>query len=289
MKNKTVSIIIPAYNEEEYLPSCLASIDSLHYSKEHIEVIVVDNGSTDRTMEIARSYGAKVIRDDDMNVSGLRNFGAKHSKGEILAFIDSDCVVSSDWLINASKYFDNMKVSAWGSPPTLPEKPTWVQRTWYLVRKREKPVQRVDWLESMNLFVKKNIFFLIGGFNESLVSCEDVDLCYRIHQHGTIISDAQIKVVHMGEAKTVKDFFVKEIWRGISNLNGVRSHGLILREIPSLLIPIYFGAFIPLFFLIMLIYSNPSWLFVVVAAYLAPTLLVQIYFFSRTLAVLRRS
>ncbi|GAF86581.1 unnamed protein product, partial [marine sediment metagenome] len=71
-----VSIIIPTYNEEKRLPACLDSISRLDYSKEDIEVIVVDNGSTDGTREIAKSCGVEVLRDDSMNVSGLRNLGA---------------------------------------------------------------------------------------------------------------------------------------------------------------------------------------------------------------------
>lgn len=304
-----VSIIIPTYNEEEHLPACLDSIFSINYPKEDIEVIVIDNGSTDQTREIAKSYGVRVLRDDSMNVSGLRNFGASQSKGDILAFVDADCIVSKEWLRNASRYFDNMDVAVWGAPATLPKESTWVQQTWYLVRQKEKQVQKVDWLETMNLFVRKEQFMAIGGFIATLVTCEDVDFCYRLRKHGKILSDGRIDVTHLGEAKTVKEFIKKEIWRGRSNLSGILSHGLSLKELPSLSIPLYFGIFLPIIFLVSVVFLDSIWFLAWLLLYLLPSVavlfklrskkigllawlrllfLVQIYFFSRTIAVVIR-
>ena len=304
-----VSIIIPTYNEEKRLPTCLDSISRLDYSKEDIEVIVVDNGSTDGTREIAKSCGAEVLRDDSMNVSGLRNLGAKHSKGDILAFVDADCIVSKDWLKNASKYSDDITVAAWGAPPAIPKESTWVQKTWYLVRQKEEVVQNVDWLESMNLFVRKDQFLAMGGFNAALITCEDVDFSYRISRYGQIVSDKRIEVIHLGEASTLQEFVRKEVWRGRSNLRGIFSHGLSLKEIPSLSIPLYFGVLLPMLFLGFLVSLNPTWLAVSILLFLLPTaavllkirrkkigrgsilklfFLIQIYFFSRAIAVVKR-
>ena len=304
-----VSIIIPAYNEEKNLPACLDSISKLNFSKEDLEVILVDNGSIDRTLEIAESFGAITLSDDSMNVSGLRNYGVKHSSGDILAFVDADCVVSQDWLKNSLPYFNLNNVAAWGAPPTLPENATWVQQTWYIVRQKEKQVQEVSWLETMNLFVRKNQFVAVGGFNETLVTCEDVDLCYRIRKYGKIISDSRLVVIHHGEASTLSAFFKKELWRGRSNLKGLRSHGLSLKEIPSLLIPFYFGIFLPAALIGTIFLFTPASFAFFFLLYMLPSsavlfrvrkkqiefsdllkllLLIQIYFFSRTGAVLAK-
>jgi len=156
-----VSIIIPTLNEEKYLPLCLQSVQELDYPKEKIEVIVVDNGSTDKTQQIVREFGAKLLIEPDKYISGLRNVGAKIATGEILAFIDADCVAARSWLINASEYIYNSEVIAWGCPPEIPDNATWVQKTWYLVRQKKEQVQEVDWLESMNFFIRKK------GFSEN--------------------------------------------------------------------------------------------------------------------------
>ncbi|MDR4499785.1 MAG: glycosyltransferase [Candidatus Scalindua sp.] len=308
--NKKVSIIIPTYNEEKYLPYCLESISILNYPGKDIEVIVVDNGSTDSTRATAERYGVRVLLDDSLNVSGLRNLGVTQSTGEIITFVDADCIVSKEWLNKASLYFCDLCVAAWGSPPAPPMDSTWVQKTWYLIRQKENQVQDVDWLESMNLFVRRKQFIAVGGFNKSLVTCEDVDFSYRLRKYGRIVSDSRIEVIHLGEAATVKEFMKKEIWRGRSNLKGVFNHGLVMKEIPSLIIPLYFGILLPTFLFVSLIFLGLKWLILLVFLYMLPSFgvilkirakkvrlgdmlrimfLIQIYFLSRTIAIVKRN
>ncbi len=239
------SVIIPAYNEEKSLPECLRSLQQQTLNKDEFEVIVIDNGSTDKTQEIAQSFAATVLINTQKNVSGLRNLGANKAKGKVLAFIDADCTAFDDWLESAKMYIEDEAVSAWGSPPSVPDEATWVQKSWYHLRKKNAQIVAVDWLESMNLFVRKDTFFSVGGFNESLITCEDVDFSYRIAQQGKILSDSRIRVIHYGEADTIKHFIKKEFWRGISNYSGVFSHRFKWSELSSLLFPIYFAFFLP--------------------------------------------
>lgn len=235
------SIIIPAKNEEDRISACLSSIISNNYSKNQYEVIVVDNGSSDKTVALAESLGARVERLPEVNISALRNYGAQIAKGRMLAFLDADCTVSENWMDQASRYLVKQNVSLFGSPPVIPEDSTWVQRTWLLVRgKRDKEINEVPWLESMNMFIPRKQFIEIGGFNERLVTCEDVDISYRLANYGKVISDLRIKVTHHGEARTLLDFFRKENWRGKSNYVGLKAHGLKFNEVPSLMLPIYF-------------------------------------------------
>lgn len=309
MKHK-VSIIIPCFNEEKNIKACLESIFNLKYSKQLFEVIVVDNGSTDKTRDIVSQYDVILLMDDQKKVAGLRNLGAESSTGSILAFVDADCIVSEDWLTCAEAYFEKEKVAAWGAPPIIPENATWVQQAWYLVRQKKNEIEDVEWLESMNLFVRKNAFNKVNGFNEALETAEDVDLCYRIAKIGRVVSDTKIVVVHTGEAADVKTFFKKELWRGIGNFSGIKSHGISIKEIPSLAVPLYYGLYIP-FLLIWVVLSNSFFviqllifslfvpaLIVVVKVFLKKRdtqtsclwnlfVLVQIYFVARTLSILK--
>ena len=306
-KKYKISIIIPAYNEEKFLPLCLESISNLDWPKEQLEVIVVDNGSIDKTVEIANSYNTVVLKNDNKNVSGLRNLGAEHAKGDILAFVDADCIVNTNWLKQAQVYFSQKDIAAWGGPPDIPDQSTWVQRGWYLLRQKTEKVEPVDWLESMNLFTRKETFLLAGGFDESLITCEDVDFSYRISGHGKIIADQSIKVQHLGEADTLKVFIKKELWRGKGNYSGLFKHGIKIKEIPSLAMPIYFGLLLPTVFIIMVVKFSLGSLFLVSLAALLPGMLTlfkvrkkkagiiqrfqllflsYIYFMVRTIAVL---
>jgi glycosyltransferase involved in cell wall biosynthesis len=91
-----VSFIIPAFNEESFITSCLASIRSL--KGDPYEILVVDNNSTDGTAVIAKALCDRVIRCSIQGIGAARNEGAKHAKGKFLAFIDADAQVSEEWL-----------------------------------------------------------------------------------------------------------------------------------------------------------------------------------------------
>ena len=235
------SVIIPAKNEEINIGTCLHSIFENNYSPEKYEVLVVDNGSDDHTAAVAETNGAYVSLVPDVNISALRNYGAGLAQGKVLVFMDADCTVAGDWFEQASRYLNKKNISMFGSPPGIPHDSTWVQRTWLFVRgKKGSEVVSVPWLESMNMFIPKQLFGLVDGFNEDLITCEDVDISYRLAEHGDIVSDLRIKAIHHGEARTLREFFRKERWRGRSNYVGLFAHGLKLVELPSLVLPLYF-------------------------------------------------
>lgn len=242
-----VSFIIPARNEAAGIGACLDAVAGLNYDRESYEWIVVDNGSLDDTLKIAGAKGARTFLSPGGTVAGVRNFGVEKARGDLIAFIDADCVIDRDWLKNALGHLEDPAVACVGSHPEIPKKSTWVQRSWSVQSRGGAAVEEVDWLPSMNILVRKNAFTEVGGFNESLVTCEDVDLCYRLKDRRyRIVSDRAVKSVHYGEAKTPREFFLKERWRGRSNLQGLLAHGIYLRELPSLALPVLYLALIVL-------------------------------------------
>lgn len=305
-----ISIIVPAYNEEKFLPGCLRSIRELDYPAEKLEVIVIDNGSTDTTRDIARRHAAIILENGTMNVSGLRNLGAQEATGEILAFVDADCSVTVGWLKAAVKYFEDQSIAAWGAPANIPSNATWVQSTWYIIRKNNHIINDADWLESMNLFTRRQSFLEVDGFDETLVTCEDVDLCYRLKHLGRIVSDSNIQIIHHGEADTFVNFFRKEVWRGMGNLYGVFRHGLSFKELPSLLLPLHFLLLLPLSAILIVSLGAVTGTIIVVFFLLFPAIMViikkrawrespmtimrlicllEVYFFARTVALFKKS
>jgi hypothetical protein len=87
--------------------------------------------------------------------------------------------------------------------------------------------------------VRRADFLAVAGFNERLETVEDVDLCYRLAQRGTILCNPAMEAIHWGEARNIQTFWRKEVWRAKSNFKGVWSHGLGWDEVPSLGYPLY--------------------------------------------------
>ncbi len=117
----TVSVVIPVRNAEDTLENCLKSLSELDYPKDKVEVIIADGLSTDRTREIAESYGAKIITNPGIRVVSGRNIGFEAAQGELIAFSDADCVMDKDWLKNSIKYFANETVAGLGGPNLIPQ------------------------------------------------------------------------------------------------------------------------------------------------------------------------
>jgi glycosyltransferase involved in cell wall biosynthesis len=235
-----VSIVIPARNEEENLGKLLASLAGLDFPRQRLEIILVDHESTDRTAEIARAAGAKVLNKKGGTISSARNFGAFHAAAPILAFLDADCTVAADWLERALPYFADPKVGIVGSYYVVPLEPsTWVRRVLHAQTEARPKSSEGKWVPAGNMLIRKEVYRECGGFDESLATCEDVDLCYRIAQKYRVIEDTTIRCFHHGEPKSLRQVFRKELWRGRDNLLGVLRHGLRWDEVPSLVLPLY--------------------------------------------------
>ncbi len=243
-----VSFVIPAKNEEQFIVQCIKSLQDCSDAGVTTEICVVDNGSTDGTVGLAHTLNARVIEHPNLSISALRNVGAMASTGKWIAFVDADVTVAPDWLENALREIRLPEVAAVGSSPDIPSGSNWVVRTWHLqVVSRPDYCER-EWLASMNMLVRRDLFEQIGGFDETLTTCEDVDLGYRITRLYRIIYDKRIRATHHGEAQSLRQLFRKEAWRGSYNYRGLLRHGWRASEIPSLVQPLLtIGGFLCIF------------------------------------------
>lgn len=237
-----VSVIIPVRNDARRLAVCLQSLADQDYAAERFEVIVVDNGSSDDSVGVARASGAKVLSHPKLRVGALRNRGVQCARGDILALVDSDHEVPPGWLqAGVDELVADPNLQMIGAPYLPPPQGTWVQRIWALHRLRNTRRGEVVWLASGNLFMRKYDFDRIGGFDEALVATEDVDLCVRLAEgKGRIVCDMRVANIHHGEPATLWLFFCKELWRGSSGIRAFFAHGMPLHELPSLVFPLYY-------------------------------------------------
>lgn len=238
LKAPTVSVIIPVKNDAERLTVCL---NSLAKSSAY-QIVVVDNGSTDSSLEVAKRAGCITLEAPCAKVGAMRNRGVASSDGEILAFVDSDHELPGEWIQQGVGLLtSDPRIIAVGAFCEPPEKGSWVQRVWAIHRLRGASPREVDWLGSGNLFVRRTDFLRVNGFREDLTAAEDVDLCHRLRSElgGRIICDQSIRNIHHGEPKSLWDFFRKEYWRGSSGLRAWASQGFPLRDLPSFLWPLW--------------------------------------------------
>ncbi|GFO53875.1 hypothetical protein GMSM_08820 [Geomonas sp. Red276] len=237
-----VTFIIPCYNEEPYLGRCLAAIGSLYADPAAIEVIVVDNCSTDGSREVAASHGGRVLLNDRRGAAASRNLGAREARGALLAFVDADCLLPPGWLTALAGHLENRGGAAAAAPalPAAGER-TWVERAWSAVFRPlhaagDSPAP-ASYLPSADLLVVRSYFEEIGGFDETLLSCEDYHLSQRLRNYGLLLLDRNHPVVHLRESRTVAELFHRERARGRFSLRCFAKDGFPLREAPSLAVP----------------------------------------------------
>lgn len=231
---KMASVIIPALNEEENIGRCVAALKEIDMPDVDmgLEIIVVDNGSQDRTVEIARGLGATVYVQPDLTIGGVRNYGAARSRGDILAFVDADCVVSKSWLTRAAGTIGRESADMVGSFHDIPDEFSWVARTAKLVD-NTKTGTDVQFIPSGNMIVKRSSFDAVGGFTETLETSEDVDLCHKLKQSGfKLFLDPGIRSVHLRARKGIGDLIKKEMWYG-KNMCSVFLSDLRTRKLKS--------------------------------------------------------
>ena len=222
------SVIIPALNAENSIDKVLRVLSQYNRDEEKVEIIVVDNGSSDRTLEIARQYHVKILSLPGVTISTLRNEGARCARGQILAFLDADCIVTKNWIAVALPYFRDFSLGALGSTVFYPPpNSTWVATTWFLDSKEIYGEAR--YIPSGMVLISKRVFDEVGGFDESLISNEDCDLSHRLKQRGyKVLSDPRLSVIHLGTPQTLSQFFKREVWHGRSVF------GVFLRGLPKL-------------------------------------------------------
>lgn len=239
----TISFIIPTLNEQYTLPHLLNSICALEIPEDCqiSEILVIDSNSSDHTVDIAKSFNCTVIMTDPGSVAASRNLGATHATGNFLAFVDADCILPTDWLTLLLQKFEDRTVVAAGAMMSLNKgHSSCVEEAWFeLAHKRDESslCDEVSWLASFNLVVTKEAFQSTHGFDEKLITCEDVDLGYKLSREGKLKKVFDSGVIHLGESKTVSEFFKREAWRARGAWNILNKNWSDLREVVSFFLP----------------------------------------------------
>ncbi len=234
-----ISFIVPVRNDAVRLGKCLEAIRRCDSDPQEVEIVVVDNGSVDESPDVARSAGAEVLDLPGHRVTALRNIGAGRARADVLAFCDADNLIGPSWVRIAQRLLLDPRVAAVGTSCSPPNPATWVQRAYDGLRDHSPGTRSTRWLGAGNMAVRRSAFEEVGGFDESLETCEDVDLCNRLRSAGwRLLSDSRLSNVHLGDPQTLNEVFWGELWRGRNNLKVSLRGKPSWRDLPSLAIPV---------------------------------------------------
>ncbi|HEV3245473.1 MAG TPA: glycosyltransferase [Candidatus Paceibacterota bacterium] len=269
----SVAIIVPCYNEELTVSTTVASLLALEYPKDKLEVIVVDDGSKDRTLEIAKQFETdarvRVFHKENGGKHTAMNFGLARTNAELIGCLDADSVVASDGLLSVVSIFEDTRVAA--ITPGIH-----VKETNNILQHMQKVEYRLAVFNRFMLAALGSAFITPGPFSifrTSVVSelggwrhgysTEDMEMALRIQNAGYLIGNAPRAVVHTGTPHTLKHLFRQRVrWTygwlrnavDYRHMIGNRKYGHMgLIILPSALISI--GAAIFFFFRILFEFS----------------------------------
>jgi len=224
-KDPIVSIIVPAYNAANKIAFCLDSLLQLDFPQEKIEIIVVDNNSTDKTKEIIFSYPVTYVFEAKRTRGAARNKGISAARGKYIAFTDSDCIVDKNWLkilLEAIEGDDN--VVACGGKITAYKTDNIVEK---FTEKKNKLSQELAIDSDINFQVPRvvtaNAIFLkealekVGLFDEDLITSEDTELGWRLSFNGFQMKYVPEAIVYHVHIRSLINFLMHQFEYGCAS------------------------------------------------------------------------
>lgn len=182
-----ISVVVSVYNGEPFIGECIASLLAMDSPPGAVEIIVVDNNSTDRTRDIIAAYPVIMHHEKVQGASAARHAGVMISRGRIIACTDADCVVDTGWASAIEKTFDDPAIdAAIGFADGIDENihARFAQKRWeesWFRRTENGLILRHNGIDTRNCAIRKNILLRCGSFDPSAVFCADLHLSLRLN------------------------------------------------------------------------------------------------------------
>lgn len=244
-----ISIIIPVFNGGKTIGKCLRALVNQTYPTGKYEIIVVDNGSYDNTVNIVKEFPVRLFFENRAHNSYMaRNLGIKQAKGEVIVFIDADCLAETDWLANLVEPFHDENVGVVAGEVLSPEPKNLIQGFYAFsgFLEQEKKVKNgIAAIATANVAIRKVLFDIVGQFDESFRWGGDNDFGVRIQREiNYLVRFAKRAIVyhfHRGSLKgLIKHAYTYGLGKGRFRIkhvsqSGVKRNTSILWNISSLL------------------------------------------------------
>ena len=223
-----VSVLICARNAAETLDECLRSVAKLDYPD--YEVIVVNDGSTDATGEIARRYAGVTVMDTPHGgLSAARNAALERATGSIVAYTDADVCVDPAWLIYLVQPFLRSDVAGAGGPNVVPEDDPWMAQC--VARSPGAPThvllddRLAEHVPGCNMAYRRDALRAIGGFDPAYHAAgDDVDVCWRLQARGQQIGFAPSALVWHRHRRTIRGYWRQQVGYGEAETQLMDNH-----------------------------------------------------------------
>jgi len=272
-----ISIVIPTYNSEKTIGEVLDSLfREIRRYRRKVEVIVVDDGSTDSTLQIVKKYPVRVIKQRHKGPAAARNLGWKKAKGDIVIFLDSDCKVGRGWLKKMLKPFKDGKVAGVGVKYRTWNKENWVARfVGYEIEQRQNRMGKdTDYLASYSTAYRKDVLEEVNGFDTSFkaAAAEDNDLSYRVIGKGYRLVFLKECFVWHKHPESLRVYYKKQfyqaMWRVFLYLKWLRKRPKVLMGDQYAGMETLFQPFIPAFLLLSLFLFPSIFPFILLLSFL---------------------
>lgn len=224
-----ISVVVAAYNAESTIQETLDSLMRLSYPA--FEAIVVDDGSSDRTAEIAEKYPVRLIRLGRSGLSAARNAGIQAAEGEIVAFTDADCIVDPDWLFYLAARYAEGGVGGVGGPNIMPESDGWIARC--IDRSPGMPRHVLvtpdiaEHVPGCNMSFYRSALLEVGMFDPIYRAAgDDVDICWRLQENGYELAYAAGAMVWHHRRGSVRAYLRQQKGYGRAEILLARKHPL---------------------------------------------------------------
>ncbi|MDE2302408.1 MAG: glycosyltransferase [Sphingomonadales bacterium] len=206
----TISLVIPAYNEEAYLPACLDAV-MRHVAARVVEVIVVDNNSTDGTRGVVEAFPeVRYIFEPTKGVTRARERGFRTAKGEIIAYVDADTRPPAGWIEQIEAQFAARRNLACLSGPysfyDLSRLRNAISAGWFIAA---WPLYKITGylMVGGNFAIRRTVLEKMGGFDDSIEFFgEDVDIGKRARRHGQVLFSPRLAMPTSGRRLTRQGF-----------------------------------------------------------------------------------
>ncbi len=215
-----ISVVVPAYNAERTLDDCLAALTHQTVERSQYEVIVVDDGSTDGTADIARSYDVRLIAQANAGPAVARNRGAAESRGNLLLFTDSDCAPAPDWIERMTEPFVDPQVAGAKGVYRTRQRglvPRFVQLEYEGKYARMAGQERIDFVDTYSAAYRRDVFLANDGFEPlfSRPSVEDQELSFRLARKGYRLVFVPEAIVYHIHDTTALAYFRRKFHIGV--------------------------------------------------------------------------